>query len=117
MGAVMERNLSGRLVPVSDNTLSMTPGELQKTLASRLHDIDPETGKTNMAAIADNVISLAKRGDKLGLDAAVEVMDRVLGKSRLSIETLSMTASLSDYLDRLGRGAPVERDIIDAEGL
>ena len=116
MGAVMERNLSGRLVPVSDNTLSMTPGELQKTLASRLHDIDPDTGKTNMAAIADNVISLAKRGDKLGLDAAVEVMDRVLGKSRQSIETLSVTASLSDYLDRLGSGAP-PRDVIEAEGL
>ena len=116
MGAVMERNLSGRLVPVADNTLSMTPGELQKTLASRLHDIDPETGKTNMAAIADNVISLAKQGNKLGLDAAVEVMDRVLGKSRQSIETLSVTASLSDYLDRLG-SAPQPRDVIEAEGL
>lgn len=118
---VMERNLSGNLVPMNANTLSMTPSELQKTLACKLHDIDPETGKTNMESIADNIVGMAKQGNKLGLDAAVEIMDRVLGKSRQSIETLSVTATLGDYLDRLsGSGTPNAagaRDVIEAEGL
>ena len=114
--AVMAPNLSGNLVPMDPNLLALTPSELQKTLACKLHDIDPDTGKTNMEMIADNVITLAKTPDKLGLDAAREVMDRVLGKSRQSIETLSVTATLGDYLDRLATPA-VERDIVDTEGL
>lgn len=116
---VMAPNLSGNLVPMDSNTLAMTPSELQRTLAYKLHDIDPETGKTNMESIADNIVGMAKQGNKLGLDAAVEIMDRVLGKAKQSVETLSVTATLGDYLDRLS-GAPdvaVHRDVIDMEGL
>ena len=124
--AVMAPNLSGNLVPMDPNLLALTPSELQRTLACKLHDIDPDTGKTNMELIADNVIGMAKSRNKLGLEAAREVMDRVLGKSRQSIETLSVTATLGDYLDRLGTTPPSDMegnspmpasDILDAEGL
>ena len=124
--AVMAPNLSGNLVPMDPNLLALTPSELQRTLACKLHDIDPDTGKTNMELIADNVIGMAKSRNKLGLEAAREVMDRVLGKSRQSIETLSVTATLGDYLDRLGTTPPSDMagnspmpasEILEAEGL
>jgi hypothetical protein len=111
-------NCRGKLVPVSSNTLALTPDKLTDSLSIALHQpSELVEGATKMEVIAAQVVGQAEYGD---LHAVDMVFDRVVGKPKQTSMNFNAnaTGTFSGFLRALHesrqQNVPVE-EILERE--
>lgn len=112
MGAVIRLN-DGSLIPVGKHMSSLTQQELMNTLVGKLHsEIPDQEGKTFMDELASEVVNdaLYSKSANVKIAARAEIFDRILGKPKQAVETVNVSVSLNDLLDKI---AKEESGIID----
>lgn len=80
-------------------------GAVTGLLARELTRYSPNTNKTNIELILENLVEMAKTHGKVGLDATNTVLDRILGKPIQETKNFNANVNaetLDDLLDAIG---------------
>ena len=105
--------LASAPVRVSNNPQEALPELLRKVLDLPYDGSDSTlAGLSNAEAIAVQVARSAANGD---LNATQMLFDRLLGRPKQSIETVSLTGDLNTFLDQVAEATKIETIEVEAD--
>jgi len=92
--------LTGNKIPVN----SINNQSVNDVLKGKLLEIS-YSGQTKLEDILQNLVESARGGED-SLSATKEILDRLLGKPKQSVETVNVNASLEEFLHNLNPNKP-----------